>query len=149
MSRPIVVLALAILGLLQTVAAVDLSQTKNVQIDFTEKDIVPKTALKNLLPETYAATGFIGNIEIGRRYADETVFRRVIVFNNPTDRVQSTTLTLSVTNGILHYTSVVNDNGSYAVACDEPTTLGSSKGKINIRGAPNTRSSITIIAAAH
>lgn len=54
---------------------------------------------KNLLPETYAATVFIGNIEIGRRYADETVFRRVIVFNNPTDRVQSTTLTMSVTNG--------------------------------------------------
>ncbi|KYN05657.1 PREDICTED: uncharacterized protein LOC108771483 [Cyphomyrmex costatus] len=149
MSRPIVVLALAILSLLQTVTAVDLSQTKNVQIDFAEKDIVPKTALKNLLPETYAATGFIGNIEIGRRYADETIFRRVIVFNNPTDRVQSTTLTMSVTNGILHYISVVNDNGSYAVACDEPTTLGSRNGKINIRGAPNTRSSVTVIAAAH
>lgn len=53
---------------------------------------------KSLVPDTYAA-GFIGNLEIGRRYSDETIFRRVIEFNNPTNTVQSSTLTLTVTNG--------------------------------------------------
>lgn len=54
---------------------------------------------KSLVPDTYAASGFIGNLEIGRRYPEETVFRRVIEFNNPTNTVQSSTLTLTVNNG--------------------------------------------------
>ncbi|XP_071573612.1 uncharacterized protein [Temnothorax nylanderi] len=148
MSRPIVV-ALAILGLLQAATAIDLSQTKNVQVDFSERDIVPKTALKSLVPETHAASGFIGNLEIGRRYADESVFRRVIEFNNPTNTVQSSTLSLTVTNGIIHYISVVNDSGSYAVICDEPGTLGKSRANINIRASANTKSYLTIVVAAH
>lgn len=44
MSRPIVV-AFAILGLLQAVIAIDLSLSKNIQINLDEKDIVPKTDL--------------------------------------------------------------------------------------------------------
>ncbi|XP_029662778.1 uncharacterized protein LOC115235255 [Formica exsecta] len=148
MSRPIVVV-LAVLAFLQaSSASVDLSETKNVLIEFADKDVVPKTALKNLVPNTYVA-GFIGNLEIGRRYSDETIFRRVIEFNNPTNIVQSSTLTLTVTNRILHYISVVNDNGSYAVICDEPNTLGSSRGNINIRASPNTKSYLTIITAVH
>ncbi|KAM0737129.1 hypothetical protein ACS0PU_000222 [Formica fusca] len=148
MSRPIVVV-LAVLAFLQaSSASVDLSETKNVLIEFADKDVVPKTALKSLVPNTYVA-GFIGNLEIGRRYSDETIFRRVIEFNNPTNIVQSSTLTLTVTNRILHYISVVNDNGSYAVICDEPNTLGSSRGNINIRASPNTKSYLTIITAVH
>jgi len=54
---------------------------------------------KSLTPETHAAPGFIGNLEIGTRYADESVFHRVIEFNNPTSRVQSASITLSVRNG--------------------------------------------------
>lgn len=53
---------------------------------------------KTLLPNSYAA-GFIGNFEIGRRYPDETIFRRRVEFNNPTNTVQSSTLTLTVNNG--------------------------------------------------
>ncbi|CAL1677182.1 unnamed protein product [Lasius platythorax] len=148
MSRPIVVV-FAVLALLQASSAIDLSETKNVQIQFADEDIVPKTALKSLVPDTYAASGFIGNLEIGRRYPEETVFRRVIEFNNPTNTVQSSTLTLTVNNGILHYVSVVNDSGSYAVVCDEPNTLGSSRGNINIRASANTKSYLTIVAAVH
>nr|ADX36407.1 hypothetical protein [Brachymyrmex patagonicus]ADX36412.1 transcriptional regulator for cysteine regulon [Brachymyrmex patagonicus] len=147
MSRSIV-LVLAVLAFLQASSAVDLSETKNVQIAFTDEDVVPKTMLKSLIPNTYVA-GFIGNIEIGTRYPDETIFRRVVEFNNPTNTVQTSTLTLTVTNGIFHYLSVVNDNGSYAVICDEPNTLGSSRARINIRGSPNTRSYLTIVAAVH
>lgn len=54
---------------------------------------------KNLVPDIRAAAGFIGNLEIGRRYSDETVFHRVMEFENPTKYVQSITLTLTVTNG--------------------------------------------------
>ncbi|XP_050460142.1 uncharacterized protein LOC126856025 [Cataglyphis hispanica] len=148
MSCPIVVM-LAILTFLQaSSASVDLSETKNVLIEFADEDVVPKTALKSLVPNTYVA-GFIGNLEIGRRYSDETIFRRVIEFNNPTNTVQSSTLTLTVTNGILHYISVINDSSSYAVVCDEPNTLGSSRGNINIRASPNTKSYLTIITAVH
>lgn len=50
------------------------------------------------MPDTRGA-GFIGDLEIGQRYSDETVFRRVIVFDNPTNTVERTTLALSVTNG--------------------------------------------------
>ncbi|XP_019882595.1 uncharacterized protein LOC105249593 [Camponotus floridanus] len=149
MSRLIVV-ALAVLAFLQasTSTSVDLSKTKNVLIELADEDIVPKTALKSLVPETYVA-GFIGNLEIGRRYPDETIFRRVIEFNNPTTTVQSNTLTLTVTNGILHYISVINDSGSYAVVCDEPNTLGSSRGNINIRASPKTKSYLTVVTAVH
>ncbi|XP_011163167.1 uncharacterized protein LOC105198211 [Solenopsis invicta] len=147
MSRPIVV-AFAILGLLQAVIAIDLSLSKNIQINLDEKDIVPKTDLKNLVPEPHAANEFIGNLEIGTRYADEKVFRRIIEFNNPTNTVQTTTLTLTV-NGILHYISAVNQNGSYAVICDEVSTLGSSRGSIKVRAAANTKSYVLIVAAAH
>ncbi|XP_072758418.1 uncharacterized protein [Anoplolepis gracilipes] len=149
MSRPIVV-ALAVLAFLQASSAsvLDLSTTKNILIQFADEDVVPKTALKSLVPNTYVA-GFIGNLEIGRRYPDETIFRRVIEFNNPTNVIQSSTLMLTVNNGVLHYVSVVNDNGSYAVVCDEPNTLGSSRGNINIRASPNTKSYLTVIAAVH
>ncbi|XP_012538764.1 uncharacterized protein LOC105838017 [Monomorium pharaonis] len=148
MSRPIVVV-FAILGLLQAVTAIDLSLSRRVQIDFDEKDIVPKTQLKSLVPEAHAASGFIGNLEIGRRYADEKVFRRVIEFNNPTNTIQTTTLTLTINGGILHYLSAVNENGSYAVICDESTTLGSSSGSINVRAAANTKSYVSLVAASH
>ncbi|XP_011634354.2 uncharacterized protein LOC105425330 [Pogonomyrmex barbatus] len=147
MSRPIVV-ALAILGLLQAATAIDLSQTDNIQVNFAEEDVVPKTALKSLVSNTYAA-GFIGNLEIGQRRADETVFRRVIEFNNPTNTVQSGILTLTITNGVIHYISVMNDNGSYAVVCGESSSLGTSRTSINIRASANTKSYLTIIAAAH
>lgn len=53
---------------------------------------------KSLVPNIRAA-GFIGNLEIGRRYSDETVFHRVMEFENPTNTVRSITLTLTVTNG--------------------------------------------------
>ncbi|XP_029175779.1 uncharacterized protein LOC114944161 [Nylanderia fulva] len=148
MSRPIVVAIVAIIAFLQASSAIDISQTKNIQIQLSDEDIVPNTALKSLTPNTYAA-GFIGNIEIGRRYNEETIFRRVAEFNNPTNNVQSSTLTLTVNNGILHYISVVNESGSYAVVCDEPNTLGSSRGKINIRASANTKSYLTIVAAVH
>ncbi|XP_012216305.1 uncharacterized protein [Linepithema humile] len=147
MSRLIIVV-LGVLVLLQMVSAIDLSTTKNVEIAFADTDTVPKTALKNLLPNSYAA-GFIGNLEIGRRYPDETIFRRVIEFDNPTNTVQSSTLTLTVTNGIIHYVSVVNESGSYAVVCDEVNTLGSSRGNINIRAAAKTKSYLTVITAVH
>ncbi|EZA61044.1 hypothetical protein X777_08256 [Ooceraea biroi] len=56
---------------------------------------------------------------------------------------------MSVTNGIIHYVSVVNDNGSYAVTCGESNSLGSSRSNINIRASPNTKSYLTIVVAAH
>lgn len=42
---------------------------------------------------------FIGDLVLGKRYADETIFRRVIELENPTDTVQSTTLNMSVSDG--------------------------------------------------
>lgn len=69
-----------------------------------EKFISYATSIQKGLEPRVA--GFIGNLEIGKRYADETVFRRVIEFNNPTSSVQSTTLTLTVTNG----EKIINEN---------------------------------------
>ncbi|XP_020289645.1 uncharacterized protein LOC109857585 [Pseudomyrmex gracilis] len=148
MSRAIVV-AFAILALLQAASAnSDISKVKNIQIDLTEKDIVPKTTLKNLESNTFTG-GFIGNIEIGQRFPDEVVLRRVIEFENPTNNVQSTTITLTANRGIIHYVRILNDPGSYAVICDEPNSLGSSRGNFNIRVSPRTKSTLTVIAAAH
>ncbi|XP_011686471.1 PREDICTED: uncharacterized protein LOC105449166 [Wasmannia auropunctata] len=147
MSRPIVV-ALAVLGFLQAATAFDLSQTKNVV--FTEEDIVPKTALKSFVPEAHAAAGFIGNLEVGSRYPDEIVFRRDIDVNNPTNAVHSITLSVTLPNRqTIHYFSVINSSGSYAVVCDQPTTLGSSKSTVNIRLAANTKAYLTLVIAAH
>lgn len=47
--------------------------------------------------------GFVGDFMLGQRYADETVFQRIIEFENPTNAIQSTTFKLSVSNGKLYY----------------------------------------------
>lgn len=73
--------------------------------EIIEKIYVLCYVQKSLVPETYAA-GFIGNLEIGTRYPDETVFRRYVEFNNPTNAVASSTMTLTVTNGEKTLTSV-------------------------------------------
>ncbi|KAH0948581.1 hypothetical protein HN011_001700 [Eciton burchellii] len=148
MARMIVITLLAILALLLPARAIDLSKSKNIQLEFADTDVVPKTALKGLTSDVYG-NGFIGNLELGRRYSDETVFRRVVEFHNPSNAVASNTLTMSVNNGIIHYISVVNDNGSYAVVCGEPNSLGSSRSNINIRTFSNTKSYLTITVAAH
>jgi hypothetical protein len=56
------------------------------------------TLQKGLTSDVYG-NGFIGNLELGRRYSDETVFRRVVEFHNPSNAVASNTLTMSVNNG--------------------------------------------------
>ncbi|EFN88991.1 hypothetical protein EAI_11784 [Harpegnathos saltator] len=139
MSRSVVV-PLVLLALSQAAFAttVDVSKTKTVELQFTDEDIVPKTELKNLVPQTYA-NGFIGDLEIGSRLRDETIFQRIIVFNNPTDYVQSSELKVNGP-GIVHYINAQNFQGSYAVVCDHSDALGSSRIYLTIRVNPQTKS---------
>jgi hypothetical protein len=45
MARMIVITLLAILALLLPARAIDLSKSKNIQLEFADTDVVPKTAL--------------------------------------------------------------------------------------------------------
>ncbi|XP_011147480.1 uncharacterized protein LOC105187984 [Harpegnathos saltator] len=148
MSRSVVV-PLVLLALSQAAFAttVDVSKTKTVELQFTDEDIVPKTELKNLVPQTYA-NGFIGDLEIGSRLRDETIFQRIIVFNNPTDYVQSSELKVNGP-GIVHYINAQNFQGSYAVVCDHSDALGSSRIYLTIRVNPQTKSRISLFVALH
>ncbi|CAK9795688.1 hypothetical protein ANTQUA_LOCUS457 [Anthophora quadrimaculata] len=148
MFRSIAVVLFAALPLLQLTCAIDISHYKNVQLEFHEKDGVPRTKLLGSNPEE-RGPGFIGDLTIGQRYADETIFRRVIEFENPTSTVQGTTLSLSISNGVIHYISARNSHGSYAVICDNPNALGESKSSINLRVPPNSTAMISLIIAAH
>ncbi|KAG7213097.1 hypothetical protein KM043_002422 [Ampulex compressa] len=139
---------LVALALLQAASAIDVSKNKNIEVAFSGNDNVPKTDFKSILPDD-RGTGFIGDLTIGRRYADESVFRRVVEFNNPTNMVQRTTLALTVNSGVVHYISAQNDPGSYAVVCDESSSLGSSRSNVNLRVAPNSKSTLTLVIAAH
>lgn len=45
--------------------------------------------------------------------------------------------------------NVQNEAGSYAVACDEQKTLGSSASRFNLRVIPKSKSTLTLVIAAH
>ncbi|XP_076766124.1 uncharacterized protein LOC143432982 [Xylocopa sonorina] len=149
MSRSIASVAVAALALLQAVSAIDVSQNKNVRLEFGSGDVVQKPKLLDPNSDERAPPLFIGDLVIGQRYPDETVFRRVIEFNNPTNVVQSTTLDVSVTNGIIHYINARNVQGSQAVVCGNPNILGSSKSSISLRVPPNSLATLTLTVAAH
>ncbi|XP_076656127.1 uncharacterized protein LOC143360860 [Halictus rubicundus] len=144
MSRSIFTL-FAALALLQAASAVDVSKHKNIRLEFAANDGVPQTKLAG----DERGTGFIGDLTVGRHFADETVFRRVIEFENPTNVIQSSTLNLSVSNGVIHYVSARNNQGSYAVVCDNPSSLGTSGGSINLRVPPTSTSVLSLTIASH
>ncbi|CAL7933837.1 unnamed protein product [Xylocopa violacea] len=148
MSRSIAAVAIAALALLQAVSAIDVSQNKNVRLEFGTGDVVQKTRLLDSSPDERAPL-FIGDLIVGQRLPDETVFRRVIEFNNPTNVIQTTTLDVSVTNGIIHYINARNVQNSQAVVCGNANTLGSSKSSINLRVLPNSLATLTLTVAAH
>ncbi|XP_043270752.1 uncharacterized protein [Venturia canescens] len=116
---------------------------------FTQDDALPQHELTRLIEEK-RETRFIGDLVVGERRADETIFRRTVEVSNPTEDVYSTAINLSVTNGgIIHYMSMLNEKGSYAVACDEPYSLGKSQSNFYIRVLPNSKSTLTMVVAAH
>ncbi|XP_076288588.1 uncharacterized protein LOC143213030 [Lasioglossum baleicum] len=144
MSRSIFTL-FAALAVFQVVSAVDVSKNKSIRLEFGDNDGIPKAKLAG----DERGTGFIGDLTVGRRYADETVFRRVIEFENPTNVIQSSILNLSITNGAIHYVSARNNQGSFAVVCDNPSTLGQSSGSINLRVPPTSTSVLSLTIASH
>ncbi|XP_031834363.2 uncharacterized protein LOC116427766 [Nomia melanderi] len=145
MSRSIFIL-FAALALLQAASAIDVSKYKNVRLDFGDNDIVPKTKLLGAGEERVPA--FIGDLTLGQRYADETVFQRIVEFENPTNTVQSTTFNLSVSSGVIHYVSAKNSQGSYSVICG-PSNLGTPQTSINVRVPPTSTTVIRMTIAAH
>lgn len=120
-----------------------------IHVDLTDKDIVSSSELSRVAGSDERETGFIGDLIIGLRRSDETIFRRTVQVSNPTKRVYRTTISLNVNNGIIHHLSVFNERGSYAVVCDEPYTLGNTRSSFNVRVPPNTESTLTLIVAAH
>ncbi|XP_033226075.1 uncharacterized protein LOC117178748 [Belonocnema kinseyi] len=131
-------------------AAADGSAKKGlIHVDLTDKDVVPLSEMPRVAGLDEREGGFIGDLIIGQRRADETVFRRTVQVSNPTKQVYSTAISLNVNNGIIHHLSVFNERGSYGVVCDEPYTLGKSRSSFNVRVPPNTESSLSLIVAAH
>ncbi|XP_011499938.1 PREDICTED: uncharacterized protein LOC105363837 [Ceratosolen solmsi marchali] len=129
--------------------AFDVTDKRVEHITLTDKDIVSKEQLDLKLKNGKRDYKFIGDLEIGDRHADETVFRRSVEISNPTDEVYNTAITLNVERGTIHYLSVSNERNSYAVACDEPYSLGTSRTSFNVRVPPNTQSQLWLLVAAH
>ncbi|XP_060820576.1 uncharacterized protein LOC132909658 [Bombus pascuorum] len=148
MFRSIAAVFIVALPLLQAASAIDISQDKNIRVELTSNDAVQQTKSVSSYPEERGPL-FIGDLTAGQRYADETVFRRVIEFNNPTNTIQSSTLDVSVTSGVIHYISARNVQGSQAVVCGNPNALGGSKTSINLRVPPNSLATLNMVVAAH
>ncbi|XP_014208843.1 uncharacterized protein LOC106639650 [Copidosoma floridanum] len=130
-------------------AASGVTKNNRETIYLTDKDIVPKDELGPLLKEAKKEYRFIGDLVIGERHADETIFRRSIEAANPTDQVYSSAVTINVERGTIHYLSVTNEKNSYVVVCDEPYSLGTSRTSFNLRVPPNTKSQLWLLVAAH
>ncbi|XP_012276264.1 uncharacterized protein LOC105697484 [Orussus abietinus] len=146
-SRGIVILVLAIV--LRDFTCAEAERKVNFRnVEFTETDVAPENELTKLAKYN-RGEAFIGDLVIGNRRADETVFWRTVEISNPTDEVYSTVITASVNHGVIHYLSAVNNQGSYAVACDEPYTLGTSKSSFKVRVVPNSKSTLSLVIAAH
>ncbi|KAK2575685.1 hypothetical protein KPH14_012076 [Odynerus spinipes] len=149
MFRPIFTVVLSA-GLLFSVAiAIDVSKTNRTDISLTEDDVVPKTQLKKLLPDSDRRPTSIEDDASGVRYPDEIVYRRILKLDNPTGAIQSTSTELSVNHGLINYVSITNGPNSYAVACIEDSTLGTSRVIIHLRVPPNSSSELMLIVAAH
>ena len=58
-------------------------------------------------------------------------------------------LKLILFKGTIHYVSVLNEPNSYAVACEEPYSLGTSRTSFNVRVLPNSNSVLSLLVAAH
>ncbi|OAD54128.1 hypothetical protein WN48_08361 [Eufriesea mexicana] len=147
MFRSIVSVLIVAVALVHA-AVIDVSQEKNVHLEFTSNEEEQQTKSLGPYPEERGPL-FIGDLVAGQRYADETVFRRVIEFNNPTNTIQATTLDVSVTSGSIHYLSARNVQGSQAVVCGHPNELGRSKTSINLRVPPNSLATLNLLVAAH
>ncbi|KAK9298767.1 hypothetical protein QLX08_008019 [Tetragonisca angustula] len=148
MFRSIAGVLIVALSLHQAAFAIDVSQDKNVRVEFTSNDAVQQTKSVGSYPEERGPI-FIGDLIAGQRYADETVFRRVIEFNNPTNTIQGTTLDVSVSSGAIHYISARNVQGSQAVVCGNSNALGASKTSISLRVPPNSLATLNMVVAAH
>ncbi|XP_066594678.1 uncharacterized protein [Prorops nasuta] len=146
MSRQILLLFLATGLLFSGCLALDLSIAKEQVLDLTESDIVPKAQTRIYSEER---NGFIGDLVIGQRHADETVFSRVMEVVNPTNFVQSSSVALNVKNGLIHYIRAINGPGSAVVVCDGPYSLGSSSSQLRLRLSPNSRAVLNLLVAAH
>ncbi|OXU22886.1 hypothetical protein TSAR_000113 [Trichomalopsis sarcophagae] len=150
--------ALICLAAVLNAQAFDVTEKRVEHIDLTEKDIVKKDEMLLItkkffkdfkLRDNKRESRFIGDLVIGERLADETIFRRSVEISNPTDQVYNSAIMLSVERGTIHYVSVNNEKNSYAVACDEPYSLGTSRTSFNVRVPPNTKSQLWLLVAAH
>ncbi|XP_001608032.1 uncharacterized protein LOC100123179 [Nasonia vitripennis] len=141
--------ALIYLAAVLNAQAFDVTEKRVEHIDLTEKDIVKKDEMDFKLRDNKRESRFIGDLVIGERLADETIFRRSVEISNPTDQVYNSAIMLSVERGTIHYVSVNNEKNSYAVACDEPYSLGTSRTSFNVRVPPNTKSQLWLLVAAH
>ncbi|KAL7286885.1 uncharacterized protein LOC106650898 [Trichogramma pretiosum] len=130
------------------VEAFDVTKTKTENIFLTEEDVV-KDEPAGSLRANVREYRFIGDLVIGDRLADETVFRRSVDIANPTNQVYSTTISLNVERGKIHFLSATNERNSYAVGCDEPYSLGHSKISFNVRVPPSSKSQLWLLVAAH
>ncbi|KAJ8674657.1 hypothetical protein QAD02_010443 [Eretmocerus hayati] len=131
------------------VGAFDVTRTKVEEIQLTSKDIIAADELDVKTRDNARQYRFIGDLKIGERHSDETVFRRTVDVSNPTDDVYSSAIMLSVERGTIHYVSITNERNSYAVACDDLYSLGSSRTSIKVRVPPNSKSTLLLIVAAH
>ncbi|XP_015589553.1 uncharacterized protein LOC107265070 isoform X2 [Cephus cinctus] len=144
-----ILFVLLIHALLRAVVAKNATPADNSRnLIFTTEDALPANELSRLT-EADAETRFIGDLVIGQRQQEETLFWRSLEIDNPTNDVYGQEIALAVTNGVIHYISVINDRGSYAVACDRPYALGSSRSSFNIRVTPNSHSYVTVVVGAH
>ncbi|KAF7392740.1 hypothetical protein HZH66_008573 [Vespula vulgaris] len=151
MFRSSFLVSLFLVGLVFStiVSAIDVSKTKKTDISLTENDVVPKTQLKQLVPSADRSTTFVGDVSAGGRYPNEVVYRRILQFDNPTGGIHSFSMTLSVPNGIINYVNIMNNQGSYAVACIDESTLESSKVIVHYRIPASSTSYLMLIVAAH
>ncbi|XP_063990227.1 uncharacterized protein LOC135169296 isoform X1 [Diachasmimorpha longicaudata] len=130
------------------VVGIDVRVLGDADFRFSSEDAVSVKDLAKQLDDNRAMR-FIGDLTIGERQPSETVFSRTIEVSNPTPEVYRTSISVSVDNGIIHYLSVINDPGSYAVACDERYSLGGSRSRFDLRVTPRSENTLTLIIAAH
>ncbi|XP_011309129.1 uncharacterized protein [Fopius arisanus] len=139
---------IVLINCLVFVVGIDVRVLNDTDFLFTRDDTITAKDLAKRLDDGKAMR-FIGDLTIGERQPSETVFTRTIQVSNPTPEVYRTAISVSVDNGIIHYMSVLNEPGSYAVACDEPYSLGGSRTGFNVRVTPRSETVLTLIIAAH
>ncbi|XP_071865065.1 uncharacterized protein [Bombus fervidus] len=146
MLRPIATVFILAVAVQVTFAFID-HPRETIILKLSDKDVIQTNSDSNLKPRNINT--YLGTLSAGHHLQGETLYTTQIEHrNNRNNVVLALDLVLQV-QGITHFVSAENINGSEAVVCETANTLGSSRSTIRVRIAPSSTARLRVLVGTH